>query len=289
MYLEINFNSQTSDAQAGAICCISQGTTGTAVSVSKPNIKFIYDALYYSDEQQQNVMAVASSSDGLSMLYEYLITTTSAVAQGSTTAGNPVPQVVERELALSGKVVRNILIQEQNMGVPSHKWLGDYISQDTLLPSGTNFRINDQRMYDRNVELPPRKYEELALAVGRPEMTPSQLYSYDVDSDKSNILGSLNQNSLWTGKVMGIQSATNDNTNSLGDVDARATAHYEGLDLTTTGENRLGNGQEIGVKPIRIEKTYYRTTADNHPRTIRSFASVEKVMIIKGGEVMISA
>jgi len=143
-------------------------------------------------------------------------------------------------------------------------------------------------VYDRDLQLPTRKYDELSGVMGRPLMMPSQLYSYDADTDKASVTQPFNQQSTFIGKIEGHQLPAADNTNALGDTDMRATSHYEGLDLTTSGLNSLGNGVRLGVKPLRIQKKYLRTADDKSAREMKVFASVERVMLLKKGEVTLS-
>ena len=288
VYLELTFASQLVAGDVGKVCCQSQTSSADPkITVSKPNIKFIFDALYYTDEAMDSVMKQAGSDAGLPILYEDQIVTNTQVPATSTGAGIEESQVIEREVQVSGRVIRSLLIQEKNSG-EKHKFLGDYISRDTKIPTELNFRINDQRVYDRDLQLPTRKYDELSGVMGRPLMMPSQLYSYDADTDKASVTQPFNQQSTFIGKIEGHQLPAADNTNALGDTDMRATSHYEGLDLTTSGLNSLGNGVRLGVKPLRIQKKYLRTADDKSAREMKVFASVERVMLLKKGEVTLS-
>lgn len=295
IYLEINFNEQTTIS--GNITCIADGgtTAEKAVKISLPNIKFISDHLYYTNDQMDNVVRQTLSDQGLSILYEDLITTFADVPEVAVTSG-VVPQSIERQIAVSGRTVRNILIQEKVLN-DTHSLLGDYLSQDLIIPSEYNFRINDQRIYDRNVNAPPRKYNEVAGVMGKPLMVPNQMYSYDVDTDKQDIpLQRLNQNSVMICKVEGHQMPNATNTSLTNDL--RNTSHYIGYDATTTGFNVLGNGAKIGVKPIIVNRVYSRQAPaagppqvvnQNTARQMRIYTGVERVMVLKNGEITLSA
>jgi len=288
-YLEVNFRQQA-DGQRGIITCRDQGSgASTLVTVSTPNIKFISDHLYYTNDRMDALLQQTMSQQGLSMLYEDLITTNANVPAGQAGAS----QVVERQIAVSGKNVRNIMVQDKDAGA-THNFLGDYISTELHQPTSYNFRINDQMVYDRDVTQPSRKYNELSGVMGKPLMVPSQLYSFDADIDKAT--NALNQNSVTIGLINGHQlpNATNADVGN----DIRGTSHYVGYDATTTGFNVLGNGASVGVKPIVLRKTYQRVAnaagppqvrGQNNARELRIFTGVEKVMVIKNGEVVLSA
>tara|TARA_R110002153_G_scaffold131986_1_gene281019 strand:+ start:180 stop:1661 length:1482 start_codon:yes stop_codon:yes gene_type:complete len=297
IYLEINFNEQAANQQGTITCVQATHNNLSAVKISQPNIKFISDHLYYTNDQMDNVVRQTLSDQGLSILYEDLITTYADVPAVNVVSG-VVPQSIERQIAVSGRTVRNILIQEKVLN-QNHAVLGQYRSSDLVIPSQYNFRINDQRIYDRNVQAPPRKYNEVAGVMGKPLMVPNQMYSYDVDSDKQdNPLQRLNQNSVYIGKIDGHQMPNSTNTTGLDTNDLRNTSHYIGYDATTTGFNVLGNGAKIGVKPIIINRVYSRQANAAGPpqvidqsaaRQMRIYTGVERVMVLKNGEITLSA
>ena len=292
VYLEINFRQQANGAgNIGKIACWKQGTTATntAIVPSLTNIKFNSDHLYYSDEQMEATSKQIFSANGLSVLYEDIITTNAQVEPvGNVPAGSVVAQKIERQIAVSGKTCRSILITDKPVGT-THRLLGDYYSKADRVADEVNFRINDQRLYDRNLVSSSRKYEELSQVAGKPLYVPNQLYSLDSDTDKSVVNQPFNQSSLYVGKIE--DHAMPDGTAAAPDVknDLRGTSHYVGVDLTTTGFNTLGNGQRIGVKPILLNKVYNRVTGGEAGRELRIFTSIESVMVMRNGEVLISA
>lgn len=289
MYIDIEFNQQLVEADVGKICCRTQGTTGSPkISLSKENIKFVFDSLYYDDEKMSQVANLAMSKDGLSMIFEDLILTNTSIPALSGAPATEETQVVEREIACAGKTVRNLLMCERQTG-QVHKFLGEYESRDTKIPSAVNYRINEQRVYDRDISESPRKLQEVSLAVGRTLMVPDQLYSYDSDTNKAVLGKAVNQQSTFVGQVEGHQCPAQASNSYGTDTDVRGTSHYEGLSMTTGGGNLLGTGQKIGVKPIRLTKRYTRTADDFGARELRIYAGVERFMVIKQGEVFLSA
>ena len=65
--------------------------------------------------------------------------------------------------------------------------------------------------------------------------------------------------------------------------------HFEGVDLTTDPLVQVGSGTLVGQKPIESLRTIYQTANDNDNRELRYFALVERAMVLKGGQVMVSA
>ena len=297
VYLVINFNIQNSVATRGIVACFGDAEPATdaanTITPSKVNIKFVSDHLYYSDDTMNKTAAMIQSEGGLAFLYEDLILTTSQVeAVVAPAAGATTQQQVQREIAVSGRVVRSLYISDKPQAYRS-KILGEYVSKPPTTETQVNYRINDQRIYDRPLQSPSRKYHELALAAGRPLMCPNQLYSFDADADKSTADFNLNQSSISNATidlhapVAGLGAG--DGGTGLGTSDFRACSHYLGLDLSINGMNQLGNGRLVGVKPIELDLTYSRTQDDFAARTLRTYAMVERTASIKNGEIMISA
>jgi hypothetical protein len=284
VYIRIRFNQQP-NGTSGKICCFPDAFAGNTSAVpSLTNIKFMSDHLFYNDDTMAQMAAQINSSSGMVELYEDLILTeVQAPAVTNPGGGVVVEQRVENEIAVSGRVVRSLLIADQKTTVnqnPAVAWCGDYVSVEGRVPDQLNFRVNDSRVFDRNLQEAPQKYNELRYAMGRPLRVPSTLYSFDPDTDKTDPTRAVNQS------VISENVALEGHANIE---NARSTQHYTGLDLSTTGVNMLGAGTQIGVKPIQITKTYNRVTGDNQARTMRVWAQVERTMRIQNGTIEVSA
>jgi hypothetical protein len=284
VYIRIRFNQQPNGTK-GVICCFPDGYGGdTSAKPSLTNIKFMSDHLFYNDDTMNQMAAQIASDSGMVELYEDIILT-EVQAPGVTNPGGGVvtEQRVENEIAVAGRVVRSLLIADQKTQVdqnPAVDWCGQYVSVEGRVPDQLNFRVNDSRVFDRNLVDAPQKYNELRFAMGRPLRVPSTLYSFDPDTDKSSAVRAVNQSVISAAVAL----------EGHGNIEnARSTQHYTGLDLSTTGANMLGAGTQIGVKPIQITKTYNRVTGDNQARTMRVWAQVERTMRIQNGTIEVSA
>lgn len=288
VFLRLVFNSQSARTD-GTICCFPQGSASSGVvKPSRVNIKFYSDHLYYSGGQMEQVRSQVFSDTGLSYLYEDQIMTLAQVP-ASANPGAPAisTQSVERDIAVAGRTVRSLLLQEKFITLGDNDGvnvLGQYVSNDMPTETAYNFRINEQRIYDRDVTKPSHKFNELSQVFASPLQVPSQLYSFDADANKDVTRPDRlpNQNSVYLGAIEG-------HVLSTGSDDIRCSAHYLGLDLTTSGFNTLGNGKKIGNKNIILSKTYQRVNGKHEAREIRCYAQVERLMTIKGGDVMVSA
>ncbi len=299
-YLRIQFNTQTHGTTAGNtygnICCFGNMTAGAGIPAnvnvvpSLPNIKFYSDHLYYPENVMNETIAQMASEKGMNMVYEDLVLTNTQIQAGANpTAPNSVTTSVERQVAVSGKVVRNLMIQQKRVG-HRHSLLGQYLSYTTTLNDDYNFRINDNRYYDRNLENPCMKYNELAKVRSKPLQVPPQMYSANNDSNKQRTDGRADGNSVFTGLINKIQLPNNSNTPaSFSTNGLQRTSHYIGVDLTTTGFNVLGNGKKIGVKPIILQYNKKGVNNDAVATEMRIYANVERVLMFKDGNVIVSA
>lgn len=284
VYIRIRFNRQA-NGTSGVICCFPNAYAGdTSAKPSLTNIKFMSDHLYYSDDTMNQMAAQIASQNGMVELYEDLILTEMQTPEVANPAGGTVvEQRVENEIAVAGRVVRGLLIADQKTTVsqnPAVAWCGQYVSTEGRVPDQLNFRVNDSRVFDRNLVDAPQKYNELRFAMGRPLRVPSTLYSFDPDTDKTDPVRAANQSVI--SDAVALEGHANIEN-------ARSTQHYTGLDLSTTGVNMLGAGTQVGVKPIQITKTYSRVNGDNQARTMRVWASVERTMRIQNGTIEVSS
>lgn len=284
VYIRIRFNKQANGTK-NVICCFPDAFAGNTSCVpSLTNIKFMSDHLYYSDDTMNQMAADIASEKGMVELYEDLILTeVQAPAVANPGGGTITEQRVENEIAVAGRVVRGLLIADQKTTIdenPAVNWCGQYVSVEGRVPDQLNFRVNDSRVFDRNLQEAPQKYNELRFAMGRPLRVPSTLYSFDPDTNKDDATNAVNQSVI--SNAVALEGHANIEN-------ARSTQHYTGLDLSTTGVNMLGAGTQIGVKPIQITKTYSRVNGDYQARTMRVWASVERTMRIQNGTIEVSA
>jgi len=297
-YLRIQFNSQTAgqrgNATYGAICCFGDMNGNGAPQAlitpvpSLPNIKFYSDHLYYPEAIMNQTLAQINSDKGMNFVYEDMVLTNTQLQQGTNPVAPAISTTaVERQIAVSGKTVRNIMVQQKPVGMDSSV-LGQYISHTSTANDDYNFRINDSRYYDRNVENPALKYNELAKVINKPLQVPSQMYSANASSSKQRADGLQSANSVYIGGINTHVLPTGVAASFVQDQLCR-TSHYFGVDLTTSGFNVLGNGKKIGVKPILLQYNRKNTNNDRGAVEMRIYSNVERVMMIKGGAVMVSA
>lgn len=275
--VEISFNQQPAGTE-GLVAIFDDGYAGsTQMRVGTENVKFLADYLTYANEKMDATAKQVMSETGLVLPYEDLILITTNVP-----AVNPAPvgtnvstQNVSRELGLSGKYVRSILMHE-NEG--SNSLMGYYASRDYPVSSAYNWRINDKLVYSRDVVNPARKYNQLSQVFSTNMNCNIGEWSFDVQTNKQSPEHPINNLIISDNTVAGI-----DMSGLAGQM------HFEGVDLSVNSLNLPGTGTLVGQKPVEHIRTIYRTATSNSAKQVRYYALVEKAMTLKNGQVMVSA
>ena len=276
--VELTFNTQPAGTQ-GTMAVFESGYGGdTSISIGTQNVQFLADYLTYQDERMDATAKLVMSDKGLSIPYEDVVLTSSNVPALAPApgAGTKVQVDLVRDLGLSGRNVRAIVLHDSKDS--TQDLVGRYGAQAFDVPDQYNFRINDQLVYSRNVVNEERKQNQLADVFGTNINCLCAEYSFNGASNKQDATGAVNNNLI------------SDNTlNGTSQRALQGQLHFEGVDLTTNPFVAVGSGTLVGQKPIEALRTIFRTPTDNANRELRYFALVERAMVLKGGQVMVSA
>ncbi len=268
-------------ASLGQVAVFEDGyADSTAMTVGTENVKFLADYLTYIDEKMEDTARVVNSEEGLIIPYADLVLTNTTIPTlpAPPGAGTVTKQSVVREIALSGQVVRSLLIHDKSSSADfTGELLGQYASTAYRVPDAYNFRINDQLIYSRDVVNEARKSEQLSKVFGTEINCLSSEYSFDPMVNKQVVDHPINNNIISTNTIEGITQRN-----------LQAKMHFEGLDLSLTPINVFGAGTLVGSKPITYSKTITRTSTENTNRELRIFASVEKAFNLRQGLVSVA-
>jgi len=276
--IELTFNEQANGTQ-GLTAVFQSGYGGdTSITIGQQNVKFLADYLTYQDERMDATARLVMSDKGLSIPYEDVVLTSSNVPATAPAPAVGAPQRVEvvRDLGLSGRNVRAVVLHDSKQGTTD--LVGRYGAQAYDVPDEYNFRINDQLVYSRSVKNEERKQNQLADVFGTNINCLNAEYSFNGISNKQNADGTLNNNLISTNTLNGTSQRA-----------LQGQLHFEGVDLTTNPFVQVGSGTLVGQKPIEALRTITRTNADNDIRELRYFALVERAMVLRGGQVLVSA
>lgn len=276
--VEITFNTQSAN-QEGIMAVFESGYGGDkSISIGQNNVKFLADYLTYQDERMDATAKMVMSDKGLSLPYEDVVLTQSNVpAQNPAPTGTNVVKVdLVRDLGLSGRNVRAIVLHDAKDS--ANALVGNYGAQAYHKPDEYNYRINDSLVYSRSVVNEERKQNQLADVFGTNINCLNAEYSFNGIANRQSPESPLNNNLISTNTLDGHADRV-----------LQGQLHFEGVDLTTNPFAQVGSGTLVGQKPIEALRTIYRTANDNNIRELRYFAIVERAMILKGGQVMVSA
>ncbi len=278
--IELTFNTQgASNAQEGTIACFNSAVAEAdkAISLSTSNVKFLADYLTYDDSRMDQTAKMVMSESGMIIPYEDVVmTTTNFPAVAQPAGGSVLETKIIRDLGLSGMSVRAIMAHMKKPGV--NKLLGQYGSDAYDVPDKYNVRINDKQFYPREVTSETYKSYELGQVFGTDISVHNAEYSKDIATNKSVADQVVANQPFTTGTYEGTAQ-----TALLG------AQHYLGVDLTVSPLNAPGVGQQVGQKPIQMLHTLTSTNTDFGGRDVKYFSTVERLMTLKGGQVMVTA
>lgn len=278
--IELTFNTQGAvNAQEGTIAVFDAtvAEADKAVQLSTTNVKFLADYLTYDDNRMDQTAKMVMSESGMIIPYEDVVMTTTNFPAVTQPAGGAVLTTkIVRDLGLSGMSVRAIMAHMKKAGV--NKLLGQYASDAYDVPDQYNVRINDKQFYPREVTSETYKSYELGQVFGTDISISNAEYSKDVATNKA-VADQVVANQPFSASTY----AGNAMTSLLG------SQHYLGVDLTVSPLNAPGVGQQVGQKPIQMLHTLTSTNTDFGGRDVKYFSTVERLMTLKGGQVMVTA
>lgn len=299
--LELTFNNQgAAVGDEGLVGIFPQGHAASyAISVATTQVKFLADYLTYDgdDGRMEEVAKLVMSPQGLTIPYDDVAVTTTTVPASAVN-----PQRITREVGMVGKQVKNITWcdqkQQNNTPVKSTQ-LGIYVSRASWLPSSYNLRVNDMRVFNRDVERESRQQDELAAVMGVPINVANSEYSWDtavskgVAGDGSSAAGAY-VNPRWSANtVNGYDGSTGITAGdgAGGRYVREGMSHYNGVSLIT--DPNLQTGTMVGQKPIQIERNIARVDNGNGGTDTEAFNTIfwtqyGRVMNIHNGVVSVA-
>lgn len=275
--IEVTFRSQA-DGQSGVLACLPAAAATTAASVVPGSIQLLADYLTYDDGRMASIAAMVMSQSGMVMPYDDVVLTTTQFPAVPDPAGAVTEQRITRDLGLSGMMVKSIVASMGSDPVTDNI-VGLYKSEAFAVDDSVQVRINDRQMYPRELTRVTQKQHQL-----------SQVFNADISIHSAEY--SLN---LATDKSVATRTVTNPMVSAACTLGGRAQSPLEGsqyflgFDLSTDVMGSPGSGQRVGQKPIQMLHTLRRTTADFAARQVKYYAVVEKQMVLRGGQVTVSA
>ena len=278
--IELTWNTQVDGAGTlGKMLSFQQGFAGTTgAKIGTDNVKFLADYLTYEDERMSQTAKLVNSQQGLVMPYEDMIVTNTNVPAlaAAPTGAEVVAQSVTRDLGLSGRNVRQILLHDRP--AVANVVLGQYNSLAFNVADSYNWRINDQTIYSREVRQEARKANQIAQCFGTPINCLAGEYSTDPLTNKQTANHPINNNVISSSTFEGHAMT-----------ELQGQMHFEGVDLSTSPLNIPNTGMKVGQKPVEHLRTISRTAQNNAARVCTYFSTVERAFVLRNGLVSVSA
>ena len=270
--VEFTFNNPTTDN----VINISRPDPGGIVydpvcRLDTTSVQMVADYLTYDAATMNETAKEVMSDTGLLIPYEDLILTTNQI---------PVPlvsgQTHTSDIAVSGRKVRSVVVHTNRL--QTNGLHGIYTSEGLRKGEAYNLRINDTSMYPNDVNKEHKKQRELSKVFGVEIQIPK--IEFDLTLQVADD-GTENQN-LITNTITYMQRAQRGNL--------EAKHNYIGVDLRTNNSPSVGNGVQVGQKPLQLVRKFDKVlAAENQASTQRIFAMVERAMVLKDGNVSVTA
>jgi len=275
--IELTWNTQVDGAATlGKMLCFADGYGGTTgAKIGLDNVKFLADYLTYEDGRMAATAKIVNSAQGLSMPYEDMIVTNTNIPAAAVTGADIVVQNITRDLGLSGRNVRQILLHDRE--APSNALLGVYNADGFNVADSYNWRINDQTIYSREVTLQARKANQLAQLFGTPINCLNAEYSSDALSDKQTANHPVTNNIVSDNTFEGVNMQSVQNS-----------MHFTGVDLSTSPLNIPNSGIKVGQKPVEHLRVLRRTLENKLARNSTYFSTVERAFVLRNGLISVS-
>ena len=253
--------------------------------------KLSCDLIYYEDEvgiPSPMVRIQEELEKGVSLVMTDYINVISTLPEQTITGVQPVEQPLSILLGLDGQIVRNLLIATPpvpNFGaspsVPANPILGNYLSKASNFGTTLQVSINNQNVFPSPLNTAAKLYNEFSQIEDIPLKINRGLYSAvgQVSTLATGYVTDISQSAFFADRyTCGIQ-----------DSNLNFSLNYMGVNLAkNAGANYVGNGIQVGRQPVIVTLNRTRTSEDKDQIRILIFAEVERMMMIKSGNIFMS-
>tara|TARA_R100000231_G_scaffold37543_1_gene32924 strand:- start:6276 stop:7775 length:1500 start_codon:yes stop_codon:yes gene_type:complete len=299
LQLHLTFTSGVSTGSRGlnstGVNGVGNVNTGT-VNLQLNEVKLHSNHLYFSDDTMDQLRMMSRSQTGIIIPYSdfnLIKNTYSAVndpAEGASTIVKHRRNLGLSNLRLRYMLVHNLMgsISDSIEAQPNTRaGVGKYASRGPMTSDcGVEAQIvvNNENYYPRALNTYAKFYQELEDVYGIPASIPRGGYCAEGSVNDSQALSQIgagnlhdiNKNSAWTNRVF---YGTNQ-TNNI------AQNFIMGFNFATSKRDNVGVGIPIGVQPVEFLYNHTYTRGNSGAILQRIFCCVERMMVIKNGEIM---
>jgi hypothetical protein len=266
--IEIEFNTQAGvNADEGNVCMFNEGTVEAEkiISVSTVNCKALINYLAYGPEMTKETLRHMTSKEGINYMYETVISIpTNFPAVGVPPVGVPSTREIVRNLGLNSMLLKSVLVFLHFPG--THSLLGKYSSDAYHIEDSYNVRLNDGQYLSQDVKNNCLKSYYLSEVFSQTPFIHNAEYSFDIATDKTTVDHTDTNNPFCLNTMAGYSQE-----------DLLGSQYYIGVSMD--------KGIQIEQKPVEFLHKITDISIDYQGREVVYFASVEKVMNLRNGEV----
>jgi len=261
----------------------------TGNNIVQNSCKLSTDLIYYEDiagvpSPMQRIQQELDNGVNLVMT-DYVHVFSTLPALPGVIAGKQT-QTLTTLLALDHQIVRNILISTPtvpNFGVvpnlPANRILGNYLSRGSNSDTVLQLSINNENIFPSPLNTTAKLYNELSQVHDTPLKVNRGLFSSNGQTTGANFITSRSD------------AAFNSNQFTQGNINSELNfgLAYLGINLSkNANENYVGNGIQIGRQTAIVTLSLDRVATDNGRRSVLIWSEVERLMLIKSGNIFIS-
>ena len=272
-------------------------TTGNTILQS--SCKLSTDLIYYEDQVgiPSPMLRIQQELErGVSLVMTDYVNVISTLPAIPAVGGVPQPapgqsqsQPLSVLLGLDHQIVRNILCAvapQPNFGAvpttPANRLLGNYLSKASQAGTTLQVSINNENIFPSPLNTTSKLYNEFSQVEDVPLKVNRGLYSADGQTSIAvATLYDLDTNQSAFDAGLFFHGVSQDELNF--------TMNYIGVNLSKdAGMNYVGNGTQIGRQPVIVTINRTRTNQDNAQLRVLIWAEVERMMMIKSGNIFMS-
>tara|TARA_R100001163_G_scaffold32976_1_gene25554 strand:- start:6732 stop:8195 length:1464 start_codon:yes stop_codon:yes gene_type:complete len=295
LQLHLTFTSGVSTGSRGLNA--NGGANDGTVDLQLNEVKLHSNHLYFGDDTMDKLKNMSNSQTGIVIPYSdfnLIKNTYSAVANPA--AGNSTVVKYRRNLGLSNLRLRYMLVHNLMGAITDANTaeantlagVGKYASRGTMTSDcgvEAQLVINNENYYPRSLNTYAKFYQELEDVYGIAPSIPRGAYCaegsvYDAQSrtqiQPNADLHSVSANSAWTDREFYSTVQTNNIAQNF----------IMGFNFSTSKRDSVGVGIPIGVQPVEFLYNHTYTNDNEKSMLQRIFCCVERMMVIKNGEIM---
>jgi len=268
--------------------------------ITQANCKLVVDLIYFDDIDGVNPMERLAQEvmTGIELVYTDYTFIESQIPAG-TGGANPEASDTSVLCGLDHQVVRNILVAIPNrvdhtvvaQTGPSNPIWGNCGSCSSQGQTTLQIVINNSNVYPNAINSDAKLFNEISQVFNTPQKTGKALTSWvgSINPALASLNSEAQQEAFPRDKYMcGLGPGAGLAVFGSGESCLQGSLAYYGVNLSRTHQNVLGAGTSIGKSPVEVRLTLQQTQQVSEARRLLIWAEVERVMVIKGGQIIVS-